>query len=394
MEMWILNIAILHSGDLNKISPGGVSQYIEKIIKYNKKNDITLFGVVDEKSEYVIGKEYTSEIEGKKYKFIPIQNNKKKPLSIYYFFNIFKLFNKLKEFDVIYAQRMEYALPFTFSKLRGKLIMAVHGSGKYSYIFWGKIVGTLYNILERISIRNCSKAIVLLKREEYGVPYYKNRYSKHSNKIIYGKVPIDLNLFKRLNKEEIRFKYGINQNDKILIYFGRIDNNPKRVLLLPKIIDKLSKKMENVKCIIIGDGEDKSKLISMCNELNLEDRFIFYNKIGHGKMLTELVNLADLSIILSTFEGICMSALESIACCVPVIATDVGDVNEYIYNSTNGIIMKSSDDTAIVEEAYSKILDYFTGNEVISIDNVYKEYSGDTVMNELNNIFYEVSRVG
>ncbi|MBS5950625.1 MAG: hypothetical protein KIC47_09950, partial [Clostridium sp.] len=97
-----MKIAILHSGDLNKVSPGGVSQYIEKIIKYNKDNEITLFGVVDDKSEHVIGKEYNRQIEGMNYTFIPIQTNIKKPLSIYYFLNIFKLFSKLNEYDVIY----------------------------------------------------------------------------------------------------------------------------------------------------------------------------------------------------------------------------------------------------------------------------------------------------
>lgn len=393
MEMKILKIAILHSGDLNKVSPGGVSQYIEKIIKYNKDNEITLFGVVDDKSEHVIGKEYNRQIEGMNYTFIPIQTNIKKPLSIYYFLNIFKLFSKLNEYDVIYAQRMEYALPFTFSKLRKKLMMAVHGSGKYSYLYWGRIVGTIYNVLEKISVRNCSKVIVLLKRDEYGVPYYKKRYFKHSNKIVYGKVPIDLTLFKELNKKEIREKHKIDDTEKVLIYFGRLDDNPKRVLLIPNIVENLSARIENIKCIIIGDGEDKSKLIEKCKELNIEDKFIFYNKISHGDKLTELVNLADISIILSTFEGICMSALESLACNVPVLATDVGDVNEYIYNSTNGIIIKNVENNIVIDEASNRIFDYLTDKVSIKIDDVYKHYSGETVMDELNNIFYEVSKV-
>lgn len=388
-----MKIAILHSGDLNKISPGGISQYIEKIIKYNKENKITIFGVVDKESEYIIGQEYTRYIEDKEYKFIPIQTNKGKPLSIYYFLNIFKFFNKLKDYDIIYAQRMEYALPFTFSKLRKKLIMAVHGSGKYSYIFWGKIVGTIYNILEGVAIRNCSKVVVLLKREEYGVPYYKNKYSRYYEKFVYGKVPIDLNLFKKLNKEEVRKKYGISNSEKVLIYFGRLDNNPKRILLIPKIVDNLMKKVENVKCIIIGDGEDKSKLINICNELNIKENIIFYDKINHGEKLTELVNLSDLSIILSKFEGICMSALESLACNVPVIATDVGDVNEYIYNLTNGIVVDNSEDDKVVMEVCKNILDYFNGNIKIDIDSIYKNYSGDNVIEELNNIFYEVNGI-
>jgi len=388
-----MKIAILHSGDLNNVSPGGVSQYIEKIIKYNKDNEITLYGVVEENSEYLIGNEYIREVEGSKFRFIPIQTNKRKPLSIYYFFNILKLSRELDNYDIIYVQRMEYALPFTFSKNKNKLIMAVHGSGKYSYIFWGKLVGTIYNWLERLAIRNCKKVIILLKREEFGLPYYITKYSKFKDKFRYGKVPIDTGVFKAVNKKSVREKHNFNEKDNILIYFGRLDNNPKRVLLIPEIVKKVSEEVDNIKCIIIGDGEDKEILKKKCVDLCVKNRIIFYDKLNHGDKLMELVNCADLSMILSTFEGICMSALESLACSVPVIATDVGDVNEYIYDKYNGIIVSNSDDEMVIRSFSKEIIDYFKKNKEVNRDDIYMKYSGEVAMKELDDIFYEVKNI-
>lgn len=388
-----MKIAVLHSGDLNNVSPGGVSQYIEKIIKYNNDNEITLYGVVEENSEYLVGNKYTKRIDGKEFEFIPIQTNKRKPLSIYYFFNILKLLKELANYDVIYVQRMEYALPFTFNKNKKKLMMAVHGSGKYSYIFWGKFIGTVYNCLERLAIRNCEKVVILLKREEFGLPYYKSKFSKYKDKFKYGKVPIDTDVFRSLNKKYLRDKYGLKEEEKILIYFGRLDNNPKRILLIPDIIKNISQEISDIKCIVIGDGEDKEALKQKCVDLDLREKFIFYDKLNHGDKLAELVNCADLSMILSTFEGICMSALESLACLVPVIATDVGDVNEYINNNNNGIVLGNDDDDIVIKNFSEEVITYFNRKKQIKKNDVYIKYTGEVVMKELNIIFNEVKNI-
>lgn len=386
-----MKVAILHSGDLEKISPGGISQYIEKIIKYNEKNDITIFGTVDLNSKYKLNTEYEKFIDGKKYKLIPISTNKRNPLSIFYFISLFKYFSVLKEYDVIYAQRMEYALPFTFSKLRKKLIMAVHGSGMYSYMYWGKVVGVIYNLVERVAIRNSKKVVVLLKRKEFGLPYYKNKFKKYNSKFEYGKVPIDLDIFKKLNKNDIRSKLEIKENEKVIIYFGRIDNNPKRVLLIPRIASKLTKIYPDIKFVIIGDGEDKNKLEKLVFDYKLENNIIIKGRLSHGNDLVEWINGSNISLILSSFEGICMSALESLACGVPVIATDVGDIKEYINNGYNGKIIKNSiNDEKLICDLTLAI--YECLEKKVKINDVYINYEGNKVIAELESIFLDIVR--
>lgn len=385
-----MKIAILHSGNLERVSPGGISQYIEKIIKYNVDNEITLFGVEESGKNCVLWNKYNKKIDFKDYTFIPIQTNSKKPLSIYYFFNILKKRKLFNEYDIIFAQRMEYALPFTFNKNRKKLIMAIHGSGKYSYLYWGKLIGTIYNLVERIAVKNCKKVIVLLKRTEYGLPYYKNKFKKQINKFRYGKVPIDIEVFKSKNKDKVRKELGFNHEDKIIIYFGRLDNNPKRILLLPQIVKNIKYNLNEIKCIVIGDGEDKTLLKNMCIEKGLDKQFVFLDKLEHGDKLVKYISCADISIILSTFEGICMSALESLAVGVPVITTDVGDVNEYIIGKANGYVINNQQDEIVVQNFTKKLLEFFNETDKVYINDIYKEYTGSVVMEELNGIFEEV----
>lgn len=373
-------LAILHSGDLNNVSMGGVSQYIQEIIRHDNNYEVFLFGTC-EYGSYELGKEYHCNIDGKKYIFIPVTDNKKNPLSIYYFMKIKKYLKRIEECDVIYAQRMEYILPFLGRKSRRKTVMAVHGSGAYTKIWRGQAVAIVYNILERIAVNISGKVIILQMREEYGLPYYKKRYYHNKSKMFYGKVPIDEKVF--YIDEEIK----TNKKKDIfnIIYLGRVDNNPKRVFLFPEIVQRLVEKDIPVKMTLIGDGPSMLELKQRILEKKLEKYFELKGKIDHGEKLTKLINRGDVAYILSSFEGICMSALECIACCVPVIATDVGDVKEYIKNNENGIIIANSNEKEIIEECVkSTEIIYQNGCKV---NDVYKNYSADKMIAELEEIF-------
>lgn len=383
-----MKIAVLHSGDLKNVSPGGISQYIEKLIKYNLDNEIFVFGTASIDDNYILMKVYERTVDGKKYKFIPITFNDRKPLSIYYFIKLLKIKKMFNNYDVIYAQRMEYAIPFSFCKVRNKVIFAVHGSGKYAKIFWGNFIGNIYSFIENIALKKSKKVVVLLKRSEYGVPYYKKKMRNLSNKVKYGKVPIDLEYFKKIERTVARETVGLDNNEKIVLYFGRLDDNPKRILLIPEIAKQVIKSEEKIKFIIIGDGEDKSKLLNKISDYKLDKYFIIKNKMNHGDELCNYISSADISIILSTFEGICMSALESIACGVPVIATDVGDINEYIKDNNNGIIIKnSSSDKFLIDRFSTNILNILNNNIILEMNNIFEEYDGKKVIQELNEIF-------
>ena len=373
-------IAILHSGDLGDVSIGGVSQYIQEIIRHESNYEVILFGTC-EYGTHELGRKYYCELDGKKYIFIPVTDNSKSPLSIYYFLAVHKYFCLIEKCDVIYAQRMEYILPFWGRKSRMKTVMAVHGSGAYTKLWRGRAVAVVYNILERIAVNIAGKVIVLQMRKEYGVPYYKKRYKHNAYKVFYGKVPLDETVFYidteiKANKENSIFN---------IIYLGRIDDNPKRVLLFPQIVQKLLEKHIPVKMTLIGDGPSMPELKQIISENNLEEYFEIKGKIDHGEKLTKLINEGDVAYILSSFEGICMSALECIACGVPVIATDVGDIKEYIKNNENGIIIPNSTEKDIVKSCVEST-EYIYRNSC-RLNDIYKNYSAKKMITELEEIF-------
>ena len=381
-------MAVLHSGDLESVSMGGISEYIEKLIKCNQDYEIDVYGTCMP-GDYILGKVYNRSVDGKNYRYIPITNTKRHPLSVYYFFKLFGYKKILSDYDVIYAQRLEYVLPFRFSSLRKKTVFAIHGSGCYAQLGWNKFISLIYLRLEKIAIKTAKMVIVLLKREEFGLPYYRNKYKKYSYKFEYGKVPIDIDLFKKVNKVDARNECGLSQDEFIISFWGRIDDNPKRVLLFPNIIKSLHDKGYNAKLLMIGEGRSVDEMKSKLKEQKISNNVMFTGRLDHGDMLCNYISSSDVSLVLSTFEGICMSALESLACGVPVIATDVGDIHDYIKDGNNGWVIPNDNDESIVKNTTDIIVGMING-ERTNVDEAYMQYASSQAMGELFDLLKKI----
>ena len=80
-----------------------------------------------------------------------------------------------------------------------------------------------------------------------------------------------------------------------------------------------------------------------------------------------------------------MSALECIACGVPVVATDVGDIKEYIKNNENGIVIPNSSRNDIIENCVKSTEKIYLNG--CKLNDVYKNYSAEKMIDELEEIF-------
>ena len=385
-------IAILHSGNLSDVSPGGVSEYVAQFIKHSN-SDIYLLGTEKKEANLKLWRKYTRNVGEKQYIFIPINYSNRKPISIYYFIHlvIFIILNPRlwKEIEVVYAQRMEYVLPFCLLLLNKKVVMAVHGSGKYASMFWGHFIAKIYSFLEYISIRRSTKVFILNNNPEFGVPYYKKKYSQFKDKIYYTLVPVDTDLFRPLNKSIVRQKYNFRLDEKIILFLGRIEYNPKRVHLLPDILSKVKSVYPKTKLLIVGSGNDKENLLNKLKDTNLLQDTVFVDYIKHGDELVELINCADVSLICSTFEGICMSALESISSGIPVVATNVGDIKEYLIHGENGYLVNNyKDEDAIVKEMSSFVLSVFNNKVKVNRKTIEK-YKASYVVTKTESLLLE-----
>ncbi|MEY8337973.1 glycosyltransferase [Lachnospiraceae bacterium 62-35] len=375
-----MKIAILHSGDMKTVSLGGVDQYIKSLIAFSNNSEITVFGTTMI-GEHTLGRAYNQEYCGKKYTFIPISDNKRKPLSAYYLFREIFWVRKLGQYDCIYAQRTEYSLPFLFSKNKHKLIQMIHGSSKYSEIGFGKSLAKIHLLMEKKAISVAAYTFIILNRKEYGVPYYQERYIKYANRIKYGKNLIDTGLYYKSDKLSSRKEFNICEDEIIILFSGRLEHNPKRILLLPCICKELLSRNYNIKFYILGDGSDRNNLENLIEQLSVVDNFVIKGYIDDPHIIAKYNHVSDIAINLSMFEGTCTSVLESLACGVPIVSTDVGDIHECLFNNENGIIIPNSSDSEIVENAVAAIEAIINKKPVMN--DIFMKYSGDCVIKEL-----------
>jgi glycosyltransferase involved in cell wall biosynthesis len=99
------------------------------------------------------------------------------------------------------------------------------------------------------------------------------------------------------------------------------------------------KSRTDISFIIVGDGEDKNKIISLIPS-ELEDKFIF---TGPQSSVESIINCFDIAVLATFTEGISNSVMEYMAFEKPVIVTDGGGTSELVKDGVTGYLVRGGD---------------------------------------------------
>jgi N-acetyl-alpha-D-glucosaminyl L-malate synthase BshA len=151
---------------------------------------------------------------------------------------------------------------------------------------------------------------------------------------------IDINKYKREDDEKTKcFKKNFAPNgEKILVHTSNF-RALKRVQDVIKVFDEVRKKVES-KLILIGDGPERSDCERLSRELEISEHIKF---MGKQDALVELLSVSDIFLIPSQSESFGLSALEAMACGVPVISSSVGGLPELNHHGETGYIAEIGD---------------------------------------------------
>jgi len=137
-----------------------------------------------------------------------------------------------------------------------------------------------------------------------------------------------------------RSKIGIPNDVPLVISVSSLTAQKDHYTLIKAI-----KKLPAVHLMIVGEGELKSRLIRFVTELGIKDRIYF---LGYRGDVPQLMKTADIFVQSSHWEGFGMTVIESMACGVPVIGTDVPGLNEVIIDGISGILIPPKNENALV----------------------------------------------
>lgn len=133
-------------------------------------------------------------------------------------------------------------------------------------------------------------------------------------------------------------KHFARPDEKILVHTSNF-RPVKRVPDVIRIFDEVHKKIPS-KLIIIGDGPDRSQCELLSRELGVQDHVRF---LGKQTDVIHILSLADLFLMPSQSESFGLSALEAMACGVPVISSSVGGLPELQIHGETGYIAEIGD---------------------------------------------------
>jgi N-acetyl-alpha-D-glucosaminyl L-malate synthase BshA len=151
---------------------------------------------------------------------------------------------------------------------------------------------------------------------------------------------IDPKEYTRIENEETKcLKERIAKNgEKILVHTSNF-RPLKRVEDCIRIFDAVKKKIPS-KLLLIGDGPNRSACEYLAKDLGLYDDVTFY---GNLDSFIEILSVSDLFLMPSQSESFGLSALEAMACNVPVISSNAGGLPELNLHGETGYIAEIGD---------------------------------------------------
>lgn len=148
-----------------------------------------------------------------------------------------------------------------------------------------------------------------------------------------------------VRKIESLKKYAITEklfpsnirNKRIILFVGRL-LALKGVDILIEAIPEIIKSTDN-ECIFIFVGPGHTRYLQKINKMKVKSNCVLLGPLPHDDIV-QLIKNAELMVLPSFTENIPYVLLESMACGVPVISTNVGGIPEIIQNMYNGILIK------------------------------------------------------
>ena len=194
---------------------------------------------------------------------------------------------------------------------------------------------TLDRFISEKIVRNASKVVALsrVEAEQYrgmGVP---------EEKIAVIPNGIDLSEYADLPpKGSFKKKFGIDEDEKIILYLGRI-HRIKGLDVLVKAFANIVEKLDDVRLVVVGPNDGYlSELEALINALKIDDNVLISGPL-YGKDKLEAYVDADIYVLPSRYEIWGMTVLEAVACGTPIILSENCGIAEYFKDKV-GLVVK------------------------------------------------------
>ncbi|HMG36863.1 MAG TPA: N-acetyl-alpha-D-glucosaminyl L-malate synthase BshA [Blastocatellia bacterium] len=155
---------------------------------------------------------------------------------------------------------------------------------------------------------------------------------------------IDASYYRRASNETLKREIAPN-GERIILHistFRPIKRITDCVRVLANIGSRETAGERRVKLVMCGDGPEREDAQTLARQLGVGDQVAFLGKQPQS-VIRDYLSIADLFLLPSLSESFGLSALEAMACEVPVITTRVGGLPEVVEEGRCGFLLEVGD---------------------------------------------------
>jgi len=191
---------------------------------------------------------------------------------------------------------------------------------------------------ERAVARGAER-IVCTSRDEHDT--LVRLYGADTARIVVVPCGVNLDLFRPIGRSEAREELGFGENERILLFVGRVE--PLKGIDI--LLGAAARLEEETDCFVLVVGGDASArdgelahLQGLASELGIAERVSFLGAVQH-EQLPLYYNAADVCVVPSFYESFGLVALEAMACGIPVVASRVGGLSGTVRDGETGYLI-------------------------------------------------------
>ncbi len=379
---------------------GGAETFLRGLIQYAPENiEVKYIGVSCNKESRPAKKWSTENINGREFMFYPVfielNEDKKRiiPLSLR-----FVLANPIRtDFNndvVLVHNRMETVISKNTDKYNNIIFIhndiAAQIGQRASEVLWSKFPW-LYFWFEKLIFKKIQNVFTV---STASLKLYNERYSFMKNKFSFIPTWVDTSIFYPASKSkntlrcEIR-ELGVkfNNDGKWVLFVGRLQKQkaPERLI---NAFYSLLQIQPDARLILAGDGNLRSQVEDQIKELGLGDKVQLL-----GAVTPQIIRLcyqsSDVLALSSNFEGMPICVLESLACGLPVVSTNVGEISRVVKSGVNGEIVENKNDHDIAQALFKVLNNQQRYNE----KNCVQEIEMYSPLNVLTPVYHTIKNL-
>ena len=247
---------------------------------------------------------------------------------------------------------------------------------KFSY---GGIIDRIFRT--RRTPESCADVLLALSREELEKlqkRYPGKRVELFPNGILHRELP---------ESETFRQKYNIPENVKVLLCISRIDYQKNQ-----KILTEILKKHEDTHLLLIGPVTAQwyfEEILQTAESLNVRSRLTVIPGLPPDSAeLLQALKTAYCFILPSRHEPFGIAALEALDAQVPLIASAVGGLKDFLFDRENALLFEDNNVEDLLN-AYAS-LETLREKLIEGGRKTAEEYNWQTISGRLTGIYREL----